>query len=501
MPAIPFCGETYSDKTLNANAQRAINWYPFVSPTPQNPKRQIMYPTPNFYQAISQSFTQSRGLINVNNNIFFVAGNGFYQFTPNNPQDPLLTQGSITKLGTLNTSFGICSIVCNTVQIVISDSTYGYVYNLTSGAFTQISTSGGFPANGVTNLTYQDSFVIAAVNDSQELIISNSLDATTWNALSVDKIYSYSDNISGVFSDGLQLYVMGPKFTEVQYDAGTYPYPFSRVQGVLIKAGLAAVNSLCLVGNTVAFLASDIAGKAYVAFLNGYSTEPISTAPINEKLERYSTVSDAFAYTYREGDNQFYVITFPTAQATWACDIKTKQWHERQYNGGADLPSFYITWNGLHVVMDSTGNFYLMSQDYPPTGEVFLSVTIPSPRVRTCQHFMNDGKTSFIEELHAEMECGLLDAQIQQYGIDIANYGNNGNDNPPQVTLEISRDGGHVWHNVGMRSLGKMGQYLTRVIWRKLGRFRTYATFRVTITDPCRPYLLGAWATIKGGLK
>lgn len=495
---IPFAGQSYTDKTLNANAQRSVNWYPFVSPTEQNPKRLIMYPTPNFYLARPAGAGNIRKIISINNNLYFVAGNIFYQFAPSSTTNPQLTQGTLMALGTLNTSIGTVSMVCNTVQIVIADSTFGYVYNLTTAAFTQIATTGAFPTNGVTNLAYQDGFVIAAVNGSQTVIISNALDATTWNALSINKIFSFQDNVNAVFSDGLQLYIFGPKFTEVQYDAGTFPYPFAKVQGVLIKAGCAAVNSIVLVGNTIMWLASDEAGKAYVAVLVGYATNVLSTAPINEQFERYSVVSDAFAYTYREGDNQFYCITFPTAKKTWSCDIKTRQWHERQYQGGADLPTFYVTWNALHVVSDNTGALYLMSQDFPPTGETFLSVTIPTPRIRACQTLTEDGETIFIDELQVNMETGFLDANMQSYGLDIAKYNNN---NPPQATLEYSKDGGHSWHNAGERPMGLMGQYLRRLIWRVQGRFRTYCTFRVTVTDPVRVYLLNGWAKIRKGTK
>lgn len=495
---IPFCGQTYSDKTLNANAQRTVNLYPFESPSVDDPKRIIMYPTPNYYLARAAIGGMFRGSITINNNLYYIIGNTFYQFTPNNSAGfAQLTKGTVTALGTLNSTTGTCSIVTNTVQIVISDDLAGYTYNLSSTAFAQIGTSGAFPTTGVTNLTYQDSFVIAAVKNSNQVIISNALDATVWNALSVDGIFSYPDNIVGVFSDGLQLYVLGPKFTEVQYDAGTFPYPFARTQGVLIKAGLAALNSICLVGNTVAFLASDLAGKAYVAVLVGYATKPISNPTINEQFERYSKISDAFSYTYREGDSQFYVITFPTVGKTWAVDIKTEQWHERQYQGGADLPVNYVTWNGQHVVADGVGNIYLMSQDYPPTNETFSSVIVPSPRIRTSQTIQSDS-TTFLDEIYISHEGGTLDEYMQSYGTAISNYSG---DNPPLATLEVSKDGGHNWHNVGTVSMGSAGAYGARLIWRNLGRFRNYLTLRLTITEPVRVYLLGAYAKAKKGNK
>jgi hypothetical protein len=48
---IPFCGQSYSDKTLSANAQACVNLYPMVSPEsglPGDKGRIVMYPTPGY---------------------------------------------------------------------------------------------------------------------------------------------------------------------------------------------------------------------------------------------------------------------------------------------------------------------------------------------------------------------------------------------------------------------------------------------------------------------
>lgn len=509
MPTIPFCGQTYQDKTLNANAQDAINLYPMRTQLAQYsdvkvnqgiPEKIIMYPTPGykFAQSCASYSTTSnkaiRGLYVINNILYIICGNALLSFTPQGSGSDL-TNGIFAKLGTLNTDVGLCSIVCNTVQLAISDKVQGYTLTLSNNAFATIPTSGSFPASGgVTNFTFYDGYVIAADNNSKTVIQSNVLDATTWGAQAFDTITSFPDNIVSVFSDELQLYVFGPKITEVQSDAGSIPYAFQKVSGVLIQAGVAAANSICKVGNTIVWLAADIHGKAYVAALQGYSTKVLSTPPLNEAFERYSVVNDAFGYSYREGDNLFYVITFPTANATWAYDVKMDMWHKRSINGGTDLPNSYILWQGNHVVGDNNGTLYLMSQNYTTYSNSTGTLDTPLSRVRTASHISADGKTMFFNELWIDIQAGsgfisdmLLSPQPTA--------------NAPIATLEASKDFGHTWVTIGTRSMGKIGQYRKRLLWRNLGRFRQNATFRLTVTDPTYTFIIGARAEIKPGTK
>lgn len=668
---IPFCGQTYSDKTLNANAQEAVNLYPMRSPTAANPNRIVMYPTPGYDFIMGGSVGvlggDIRGGISINDIIYFITGSYFCIF-------PLSTVPAI--LGTLLTHSGRCSVVTNTVDITISDGQFGYVYNLTTGAFTQIGYTGGWPIAGVTNLTFQDGYYIGAVNNSRTVIHSALLDGTTWPALAFDTLTSFPDNISAVFSDQIILYAFGPKITEPQADVGSIPYAFQKVASVLIQAGCAAKETIVKVGTTLMFLANDLAGSPYVAELIGYNAKPISTPPINEVLARYSTVSDAHAYTYREGDNQFYVITFPSANsglgATWAYDVKMQQWHKRWVNNGnaigigRDYPDFCFSRLGEHIIGGKTptpinGNFkfYRLSQNF----SVEIDGVTPLRRLRTCQHVEATGNTLFFNELMIDIEPGvglltpsspytitLGNNPIQtSYGFLTANPittvsgsnvititdpgtapyynpgdpitlsnatafnglalsdlnrsfiinsvpdsthitvisptaatasgsggGNNVNiadsvvfvtstnhglttgtsilisgatavggipavnlnqqfyilnvsanifavltgavatssaigggagvtyqliNTSPLATLEMSRDSGHTWTTVGSQGMGRAGSYKTRLIFRNLGRVRKTATFRLTITDAVRTYILGAFARIKLGTK
>ena len=507
---IPFCGQAYRDKTLIANAQESINLYPMFTVQPQTTnvnttqykqlQNIIMYPTPGyqFAQACASYATNGtaiRALYTINNILYIICGNVLLSFTPTGLGNDL-TQGTFAVLGTLGTSAGICSIECNTVQLAISDGVGGYTYTISGGAFAAIGTGGAFPSSGgCTNFTYYDGYIVAGINGSRQVIQSNELDATTWQALAFDTVVSFPDNLNAVFSDELTLYCFGPKITEPQTDVGSIPYAFQKISGVLIQSGCLAWASIRKFGDTIMWLASDIAGSPFFATLAGYSAKPLSTPPINEFLARLSStqLAAAYAWAYREGDNHFYCCT--VGGVTWCYDKKMDMWHQRSVGGGVDLPQVYVYWEGNHVVGDLNGNLSLMSQNYSWYSNGAGANDIPLSRTRTAQHIVAGGMTAFVHELQIDFQVGYgftPDANLVNQPVA---------GSTPLVTLQVSRDFGNIWHTVGTRSLGAQGKYNQRVIWRNLGRFRKAVTLRVIITDPVAVFITGARADIKVGKK
>lgn len=65
----------------------------------------------------------------------------------------------------------------------------------------------------------------------------------------------------------------------------------------------------------------------------------------------------------------------------------------------------------------------------------------------------------------------------------------------PQIMLRYSDDGGHRWSDEMWRSLGKVGEYRTRAVWRRLGQFRN-RQMKLRITDPVRRLVISYHADI-----
>jgi hypothetical protein len=159
-------------------------------------------------------------------------------------------------------------------------------------------------------------------------------------------------------------------------------------------------------------------------------------------------------------------------------------WHERStYQGspyaiGRHIGNCYTSFNGKHYVGDYTnGNIYEMASDvYDDSGS-------PLVAIRTGQHqYDKTGlKSIVIKKLQIDLEAGVgLTGSVPTAGVD------------PQAVLSWSDDGGHTWSNDYPVSMGKIGEYKKRAIWRRLGMSRD-RIFRVMISDPVKRTIIGAY--------
>jgi hypothetical protein len=64
----------------------------------------------------------------------------------------------------------------------------------------------------------------------------------------------------------------------------------------------------------------------------------------------------------------------------------------------------------------------------------------------------------------------------------------------PQIIMRWSDDGGHTWSNERWASMGAIGEYGKRVLWRRLGMTQKIRdrVYEVSGTDPVPVYIVGA---------
>lgn len=65
-------------------------------------------------------------------------------------------------------------------------------------------------------------------------------------------------------------------------------------------------------------------------------------------------------------------------------------------------------------------------------------------------------------------------------------------DEAPQIMMQTSKDFGHTWGTERWCSLGKVGEYLQRARWSRLGRAYGF-TFKLKISDPIRRAIIGVY--------
>jgi Neuraminidase (sialidase) len=89
----------------------------------------------------------------------------------------------------------------------------------------------------------------------------------------------------------------------------------------------------------------------------------------------------------------------------------------------------------------------------------------PLIRQATSNTLQNDGKRFVLSRLEMQGRAGRSDLG-----------------RPAQVMLEMSKDFGETWSDPKVRSLGDVGEYSQRLVWRKLGQYKQ-ATARISWAD------------------
>jgi hypothetical protein len=338
--------------------------------------------------------------------------------------------------------------------------------------------------------TFMDGYYIAAQPNSNHFNISALNDGSSWDPLDYGVKQGYPDNIANITAAFEQLWIFGYDTTEVWYDSGAANFPFQRIPGGLIEYGCYAPYSVAIMENSIMWLGgASFSGHGVVYQTNGLVPTRVSNHTLEYKIQNvYGDITDAVAYCYQDSGHHFYVLNFPTANATWVYDITTGLWHERGFWNTATGQyeailgrSHAFVWNE-HIVGDwRNGQLYLQNLNYYTDAGTTATNGSPIRRLRSAPHISDNMLWTRYDQLLVDMTVG-----------DAAQGLN------PQMMMRWSDNGGRTWTNEKWASAGQAGQYNTRVIWRRLGRSRD-RVFEISITDPVEATIIGAYIQIDQG--
>ena len=503
----PILGASYVARSINAADNRLVNLFPEI--VPEGGKTAAFFnraPGLKFQQTIGTGPIRALWAHQTNGSDFYVvSGTEFYKVTG-------LT-ATPTLLGTV-TGTGPVSIADNGTQIFLACNPDGFIYNEVTNVFAKI-TDPDF--TGAVTVAYLDGYFVYNEPNSQKVWVTALLDGTSVDPLDFASAEGSPDGLVAINVDHREAWLFGTDSVEVWYDAGLADFPLTRIQGAFNEIGCVAAFSVAKLDNGLFWLGTDARGQGIVYRNNGYTGIRISTHAIEYAIAQYGNLSDAVAYTYQQEGHSFYVLTFPTGDATWVYDASTQAWHERagwntalgeftrhrsncQCNfGGNTVVGDYETGNiytlDLSVYADNGGiQKWLRSWRALPTGTNTLR--------RTAQHSLQlDCETGVGLNGTAISEAIYLQTENNQYLItESGDYLINEEGTPatpgtdPEIMLRWSDDGGHTWSNEHLSKMGKIGQYYRRVFWRRLGmtlklRDRVY---EVSQTDPVKAVIVGA---------
>jgi hypothetical protein len=471
----PILGQAYVARSVNAADSRMVNLYPEPLPTPEGKTGGFLNRAPGLRKLATVGTGPIRGLWSYGDYGYAVSGARLYRIDSTWNVEPI---GVIAGTGPV-------SMVDNGTQLFIATNPISYIYDAASEVLAQI-TDIDFP--GAVTVGYLDGYFIFQEPNSQRFWTSELLDGTQIDPLSFASAEGMPDNLVSLFVDHREVWLFGTQSVEVWYDAALEGFPLARIQGAVNEFGCAATFSVAKMDNSLFWLGADARGHGVVFRANGYAGQRISTHAVEYAIQSYEIISDAIAFTYQQDGHSFYVLTFPSAQATWVYDAATNAWHERAgfANGQfirhrANCQMFY---SEEVVVGDfQNGNIYAYDLDQFSDGD-FAQKWLRSWRALPTNQ--NNLKRTAQHSLQIDLETGV--------GL------NTGQGNNPQIMLRWSDDGGHTWSNEHWMSMGKIGAYGTRAIRRRLGmttklRDRVY---EASGTDPVKISIVGAELVLSG---
>ena len=468
----PILGSSYVARSVNAADNRMVNLFPEVVPEGgKEPGFLNRAPGLKFLQTIGDGPIRALWSHQTsNNNFYVVSGMEVYRVFDLDGVPELIGRVSGT---------GPVSIADNGTQIFFACNGPSYIYNEQTRVFAPIADP-DFP--GAVTVGYLDGYFVFNEPNSQRVWVTSLLDGTSVDPLDFASAEGSPDGLVAINVDHREAWLFGSDSVEVWYDAGGADFPLVRIQGAFNEIGCAAPFSVAKLDNSLFWLGQDARGQGIVYRANGYTGARVSTHAIEYAIAQYGDISDALAYTYQQEGHTFYVLTFPSASATWVYDAATQAWHERAGLTNGEFTrhrsNCQCNFKGNIVVGDfENGNIYTLDlQTYADNGSAQKWLR----SWRALPTGQNNLKRTTHHSLQLDCETGV--------GLSTGQGSN------PLAMLRWSDDGGHTWSNEHWSPMGGIGQYGKRVFWRRLGmtlklRDRVY---EVSGTDPVKISIVGA---------
>ena len=483
MPDFGFVGTSYTAPSIYQDDQECINFFAEIDPTKQPGTRGVvaLYPTPGLVTKLTlPAAAEVRGMRTLSGEQYVIAvcGNKVYRIN---------TSYVALEVGTLSTIGGPVSISDNIttsagLTAYIVDGQNRYTWVAATNTFTTLPSSDG-AWQGATVVDVVDSYNIYNEPGTQNWGCTNLGSSLSTQALYGTKNGS-SDKLVSLIVDRRQVYLLGEVTTEVWTDvgnviAGITTFPFQRVPGTMIQSGIGAPFSIARFQDSFAFVAKDTRGDSTIEMVNGYTFVKISTHAVEQSLLNEYT-ADAIAYTYQIQGHEMYVCTFPSIGngLTWVYDGSTKSWHKwlswnsttgEYYRHRSNCGCFF---NNEYIVGDfENGKIYSVEN------EVYTEDGATIRRLRRAIHLTTDLQRQYFESFQIQFQPGV--------GLST------GQGDDPQAMLRWSNDGGSTFSNEHWVSIGKVGQYANRALWRRLGWSRD-RIFEVAVSDPIKAVIVSA---------
>lgn len=478
-----FVGGMYTAISPTFGADQCVNAYAETRRVDGSAKQKCLIGTPGLRRIVTGSGTGNRGWFSQDGLTVTVIGPNLYAFTA--------STGVLTSLGTISDDGGMCSFASNGQggdQLAIVGGSELKILNLLTLA---LSSAVSLPFSGPVAVVFLDGYFLINQRTSPIIWFSALEDGTTWDALDFFARSGTSDNIVTIGVTRNRVWAFGTRTTTLFYDSGDADTPFLPYPETATQIGAVTPAALTRREDVFRWLAQDGTGTPRIVQATADpSPATISTPPIEAWLAACTTLTDAYALTYLQDGHEFWALTCPSSPddiKTYVWDAIEQLWHARA--GWNAVTGAFTRWRArgcvqiggaIYVGDAEDARIYTLDLDaYDDDGDILRAL-------RRTPYVSDENQWLFIDqvELAAQVGIGLTTGQ----GV------------APVADLRISRDAAKTWVSAGSATLGALGDYLARAVWRRLGRVRSdRLVLEVTQTDPCKRAWLGLYLRSTAG--
>ena len=427
-----------------------------------------LFPTPGKTVLGTLPTYPGRGCLEINGRAFAVSGSVLYE---------ILDDWTYIVRGAMATDdlpATLSSSGATGNELFVTSGGEGYILDLLTNVFTNV-------VGDVNQGGYIGGYFVALDFATGTLKWSDLLDGLTWNGLSVQQRNDAGDAWISMWVGYTEIVLFGSETSVVWGQTGDADQPFAPLSGATMNYGVYVSFGVATAAGSPCWISRSNQGAGIVMRLNGYQPERISTDGVEWAIEQYikaGEADDAVAWSYEQEGRPFLILSFPTANYTWVCDLKTGWWHERgewsapMMDYDAQRQVFHMFVFNTHVVLDNQGgNFYEQSLD------VFDDAGTPLRRMRQtpCMVSKNMVEMIYFHRLEVRVQAGEGTVTTPD----------------PQLVYQYSDDYGSTWSDERQESIGAMGEYSTIVAFDANGAGR-YRVDRIVFSEPVPLYITGA---------
>lgn len=463
-----FCGPSGKVQSPLLDSERSVNWYL------ERGRLSALYPTPgctDFYQTTDVGW---RGSILAADRCFVVIGTGLWEVYANN---------TATSRGAVAQDNNPATLSYNGVtggQLGITSGGNWYNYDLASNVLSTVSAMLGKATMG----GMKDARFLAFDVNTSTVYMSDLNDGTTWQTGTLFFQRTIApDPWKAMVVGNPQIWMIGEETSEAWYDSGASPQPFAPILSSFMQSGTNASFSVAMADEGPVWVEHTAYGEGRIVRAQGYTPQTISNYAVSTALgilRQSASLDDGETFVYTQAGHTFAVFSFPQANATWAIDLDTGDWHER---GTWNAPqNRYDYWHvrsscsafGKQLVGErATGMISSMdiTNGFEADGGVIRRLRIGPPLLASSRQRLVVSRFSLI----TDTGLGLTTGQ--------------GSD--PQWMARFSTDS-RTWGIQRQASAGKLGQYGRIPFWQGCGSSMRAWMPEVSVSDPIPFRIVGA---------